>query len=661
MRAVIACIGRLWFGLLIALSPALSPAVFLLALPAPAIAQEETRSGAAPVLRGGVDVTRPPATVAPGGGPGTPGNVQSASRALGRCQLLLRNVLQAWQLTPDNVAQCHRFKGEAQGGGAAAGSCWATAQQAIALLERAYSLYLEADRQRHSPSSGSLNKQALALTRQARPLVEQIGGCANGLPPEEFHASPVVPTRPVTPVRPPVQMPGNPVDRQPGPTDSGDSIPRLPGGVRGQPCPEIVYSVMPLPRNGAVPTWRDRLCYYVARGNELVMMCQLEWNEQMGRCTFSDPGSRDTPERPGPRTPPPPPPPSPDGDYWAGVRAGLVDCSLGVQTMVEAFAAMARGDFVSAARQLHMDGDHAALRALWKDISETPVLDTRGRRLTDFEIGRRQAARLCLYAMVPAAQNCVLRGTACAARAATTSCGPLLGRLTQLRGPFGKLPFGRTPRPPAQRGLLPQDHQFLSGLAVSDNLIIVLRDSNAAAIRWIGRPGFAPKPQFLKAKTLKDSDLAHLPPARRAEYAGLVSAKDMTLGEIEHIRQAGFEIGSAQEQYVIRSANGTRYFSDADLHGIYHADGTPAWTNTLASKINCGMRGRMVQHPPHDQWAQRNMPEVAGSNAGPQVGNGKSLTALLPDGRALSIETLAEMKSLYEAIGVDFNSLYPGH
>jgi hypothetical protein len=661
MRAVIACIGRLWFGLLIALSPALSPAVFLLALPAPAIAQEETRSGAAPVLRGGVDVTRPPATVAPGGGPGTPGNVQSASRALGRCQLLLRNVLQAWQLTPDNVAQCHRFKGEAQGGGAAAGSCWATAQQAIALLERAYSLYLEADRQRHSPSSGSLNKQALALTRQARPLVEQIGGCANGLPPEEFHASPVVPTRPVTPVRPPVQMPGNPVDRQPGPTDSGDSIPRLPGGVRGQPCPEIVYSVMPLPRNGAVPTWRDRLCYYVARGNELVMMCQLEWNEQMGRCTFSDPGSRDTPERPGPRTPPPPPPPSPEGDYWAGVRAGLVDCSLGVQTMVEAFAAMARGDFVSAARQLHMDGDHAALRALWKDISETPVLDTRGRRLTDFEIGRRQAARLCLYAMVPAAQNCVLRGTACAARAATTSCGPLLGRLTQLRGPFGKLPFGRTPRPPAQRGLLPQDHQFLSGLAVSDNLIIVLRDSNAAAIRWIGRPGFAPKPQFLKAKTLKDSDLAHLPPARRAEYAGLVSAKDMTLGEIEHIRQAGFEIGSAQEQYVIRSANGTRYFSDADLHGIYHADGTPAWTNTLASKINCGMRGRMVQHPPHDQWAQRNMPEVAGSNAGPQVGNGKSLTALLPDGRALSIETLGEMKSLYEAIGVDFNSLYPGH
>ena len=654
MRAVIARVGRLWFGLSIALSPVL----LLLALPA--AAQEETRSASTPVLRGGVDVTRPPATAAPGaGGPGTPGNGQSASRALGRCQLLLRNVLQAWQLTPDNVAQCHRFKAEAQGGGAAAGSCWATAQQAIALLEQAYSIYLEADRQRHSPSSGGLYKQALALTRQARPLVERIGGCANGLAPEEFHATPVVPIRPVTPVRPPVRIPGTSDDTLPGPIDPGDSrIPRPLAGGRGQPCPEIVYSVMPLPRSGLVPTWRDRLCHYVARGSEMALMCQLEWNEQTGRCEFSDPGSRDTPERPGPRTPRPQ---APEGDYWAGVRAGLVDCSVGVQTLAEAFAAMARGDFVAAARQLHMDGDHAALRALWKDISETPVLDSQGRQLTDFEIGRRQAARLCLFAVVPAAQSCVLRGTACAARAATTSCGPLLGRLTQLRGPFGKLPFGRTPRPPGQRGLLPQDHQFLSGLAVSDNLIIILRDSNAAAIRWIGRPGFAPKPQFLKAKTLKDSDLAHLPPARRAEYAGLVSAKDMTLGEIEHIRQAGFEIGSAQEQYVIRSANGTRYFSDADLHGIYHADGTPAWTNSLASKINCGMRGRMVQHPPHDQWAQRNMPEVAGSNAGPQVGDGKSLTALLPDGRALSIETLGEMKSLYRAIGVDFNALYPGH
>ena len=29
-----------------------------------------------------------------------------------------------------------------------------------------------------------------------------------------------------------------------------------------------------------------------------------------------------------------------------------------------------------------------------------------------------------------------------------------------------------------------------------------VRASAAAATRWIGRPGFAPKPQFLKAKTL---------------------------------------------------------------------------------------------------------------------------------------------------------------
>ena len=40
--------------------------------------------------------------------------------------------------------------------------------------------------------------------------------------------------------------------------------------------------------------------------------------------------------------------------------------------------------------------------------------------------------------------------------------------------------------------------------------------------------------------------------------------------------------GDAFWLHDLGSANGTRYFSDADLHGIYHADGTPAWTNSLA-------------------------------------------------------------------------------
>ena len=136
----------------------------------------------------------------------------------------------------------------------------------------------------------------------------------------------------------------------------------------------------------------------------------------------------------------------------------------------------------------------------------------------------------------------------------------------------------------------------------------------------------------------------------------------MSLGEIEQIRQAGFEIGSASEMYVIRSAKGTRYYSDVDLHGVYRPDGSSAFDQAFASRVNCAMPGRaMVQHGPHDLWPERNLFEIAGPNAGPQVGGGKTLTALLPDGRAIAIQSLAEMKSLYRAINVDFNRLYPGY
>jgi hypothetical protein len=159
-----------------------------------------------------------------------------------------------------------------------------------------------------------------------------------------------------------------------------------------------------------------------------------------------------------------------------------------------------------------------------------------------------------MHAIVPEVQGCLLRGTACVARGAARgvarACAPLVGKLAKLRAPGLKLPFNRPALPPRERGLLPQDHQFLSDLAVSDNLVIILRDSNAAAARWIGRTGFAPKPKFPKAKTLKASDLEHLPPrAGPSSKPGL--GQERVLGEIEQIRQAGFE---TQRQRDVRSA-----------------------------------------------------------------------------------------------------------
>ena len=618
----------------------------------------------APVLRGGVETRQPVPPNSRGGG--QPGASARPDRAIGQCYLLLRNVVQAWQLTPRNVDDCRQLEGQA---GAGTAACWARAEQAMALLEQAYDVYLQADRERHSPTSSRLYRQAAALTGQARPLVDSLRDCPTAGN-EVFSSNPPGPGPGTSPGDPgPGAGPGGGPGGGPGASPGGGPggvRPPLTGGVQQTVCPDRVVGWSSRRAAGPNPVWPNDTCYYRINGDIVEQVCRFEWNETAQRCARMA-----VPRTPRPGTPPTQPPMNdptlgrPD-DYWAGVRAGLIDCSMGVQTLVEAFAAMSRNDFVAAAKLLHMEGQHEALLGIWKDISETPVIDANGLRLSPFEVGRRQAARLCMHAIVPEVQGCLLRSTACVARGAARgvarACAPLVGKLAKLRAPGLKLPFNRPALPPRERGLLPQDHQFLSDLAVSDNLVIILRDSNAAAARWIGRTGFAPKPKFLKAKTLKASDLEHLPPARRAEFEGLVSGKDMSLGELEQIRQAGFEIGSASEMYVIRSAKGTRYYSDVDLHGVYRLDGSSAFDQAFASRVNCAMPGRaMVQHGPHDLWPERNLFEIAGPNVGPQVGGGKTLTALLPDGRAIAIQSLAEMKSLYRAINVDFNHVYPGY
>ena len=71
----------------------------------------------------------------------------------------------------------------------------------------------------------------------------------------------------------------------------------------------------------------------------------------------------------------------------------------------------------------------------------------------------------------------------------------------------------------------------------------------------------------------------------------------------------------------------------------------------------------MVKHGPHDCWPDRN-DDIAKSNKGPQVGNGKSITAYIPDTdspggvKVLKIDNETDFEALYEALGIDWNSVY---
>jgi hypothetical protein len=218
---------------------------------------------------------------------------------------------------------------------------------------------------------------------------------------------------------------------------------------------------------------------------------------------------------------------------------------------------------------------------------------------------------------------------------------------------------------PMSRGLLLEDEKYLKQLATSKCLVILVRDSSPPALRWIGQPGYKPKPEAIKGKTLKEQDLLPFSRDKMKQYVGLASAKYMTPADRKKLMDGGYNIQEGPAQLIL-DQDGSKFYSDTDLHGVYDANGNSAWSDELGTQLKCNTLDQGIQHPPHDIWADRNNPAIAGQNAGPQIGcdkdnnNCKTLTAILPDGRTLRISTLDQMKQLYKAIGVNWNKVYPG-
>ncbi len=359
--------------------------------------------------------------------------------------------------------------------------------------------------------------------------------------------------------------------------------------------------------------------------------------------------------------------PDEDPGYLAGLQQGFQDCGHGIEVMFQALALIAQWRTVEAAKLLGIEDSESGLRALRKELFEAPVIDSAGRQLTQFEIGQRQAQRLCFYALLPVAQKCAASAAGCAVRAAGQACGRAIQRVAQLR-PVKRLPKSLPAVPDAiKRGMLLGDEKVLKGIAVAEGKTFIVRDSNPLSMRWIGREGYVAKPMGVKGKTLKPADIAQLPATERAAaepFLGLSTAKGMSLAERTELLRKGYRIASPGAQEVVSGPGAERgYYSDTDLHGVYDLDGSPGWTPALQGELQCRFFDRGIQHGPHDVWPDRNNRAVAGPNYGPQVGgpDQKALTAYRPDGSAVHLETLDQMREFYRAIGVDWNSIYPNH
>ncbi len=213
-----------------------------------------------------------------------------------------------------------------------------------------------------------------------------------------------------------------------------------------------------------------------------------------------------------------------------------------------------------------------------------------------------------------------------------------------------------------ERGMRLKDDQTFAAVAREKGLIIIVRNSNKSATRFIGKRGYKPKPMEMKAKTRKKPPFEGLAAAdpqdprfqQMMDKDGCSSPRewvDKNLGK-------DWTIDSKERGYVIRDPDGNAFFSDYDLHGVYHErTGKNAYTEDLKSLLNEKLNVEMIQHGPHDVWPDRNDPQKAGQNYGPQ---GDS-TAYLPDGTKVHLETIEQMKSFYQQHNINWKEIYPNH
>lgn len=210
------------------------------------------------------------------------------------------------------------------------------------------------------------------------------------------------------------------------------------------------------------------------------------------------------------------------------------------------------------------------------------------------------------------------------------------------------------------RGMRKRDNAVFSQMAKGGGKIIIVRNSNAAATQYVGKKGYKPKPEAMKAKTRKsppNEGLAAADPGdprfkELMQQDGCSNPRewvDKKLGK-------DWTIGTPEQGYVIRDPQGNAYYSDYDLHGVYDGKtGANAYSEGFRDGLNRRMGEDMVQHGTHDQWGSRNNPKAAGDNYGPQP----PCTAYTPDGKAVHLETVADMKAFYKEHNINFDAIYP--
>ena len=218
---------------------------------------------------------------------------------------------------------------------------------------------------------------------------------------------------------------------------------------------------------------------------------------------------------------------------------------------------------------------------------------------------------------------------------------------------------GQPARPPEERGMRDRDDEVFAQHTRDTDDIIIVRNSNPSALEHIGKPGCKPKPLEMKAKTRKTPPNEGLAAADPSDprLQTMLKEKGITYEQyVKSIEADGFVVGPAKDGYLVMDKQGNKFYSDYDLHGVYDKKtGRDSYSEAKREQLNKGFGAELIQHPPHDNWPERNNPKMA-PNDGPQ-GNSTAYIG----GQAYHLETIADMKAFYKAHGIPWEEIYPNH
>jgi hypothetical protein len=211
---------------------------------------------------------------------------------------------------------------------------------------------------------------------------------------------------------------------------------------------------------------------------------------------------------------------------------------------------------------------------------------------------------------------------------------------------------------PRERGMRDKDDAAFRELAQQNKEVIMVRDSNPKAVDFMpsedgqkpqpsaalgaaGCTGFAPKPADIKCKTLKQGDNVGLASCKPENYPNQ-AAYDKDRAKME---SKGYKVLDDQDGVVVND-QGEAMYSDYDLHGTYDQNGNSTWYDGRQKDLSPQVADdetRLVRHGPHDEWDDRLYPSTGGKNAGPQP----PVTAYTPDGEAVALSNVSDMKAFY--------------